>query len=300
MNNKKKQELNKSNYTNNRRLRNLPILLFMGIYFILAVIVMILFAPYAIDALGYMFIHIQPETAIAIFAAALIVALFSMTMFITTYIKNRTINLSDEHIDTSLYGIYDEERRYLEKKIDELTIRLIDTEEKWKDINHLILTGNDKNINNKGQVSSDAFLKEFGIDVKNIQVEKDLVFVLTPSDFEFVNDYLVVKTTCKKNKLRALRGDEEDLNYTNKNILGHILNYIIKSRIVIANISNRNPNVYYELGIAHMLGKPSILICRQGMDVPFDLQQKYIIFYTSEEDLSIKLTDALLNILTIE
>ena len=300
MNNKRKQELNKLNYANNRRLRNLPILLFMGIYFIVAVIVMILFAPYAIDALEYMFIHIDPETAITIFAVALIVALFSMATFITTYIKNRTINLSDEHIDTSLYGVYDEERRYLEKKIDELTIRLIDTEEKWKDINHLILTGNDKNINNKGQVSSDAFLKEFGIDIKNIEIEKDLVFVLTPSDVDYVKDYWVVRSTCEKIKLRALRGDEEDLNYTNKNILAHILNHIIKSRIVIANISNRNPNVYYELGIAHMLGKPSILLCRQGMDVPFDLQQKYIIFYTSEEDLSIKLTDALLNILTIE
>ena len=300
MNNKKRQELDKLNYTKNKRLRNLPILLFMGIYFILAVIVMILFAPYAINALGYMFIHIQPETAIAIFAAALIVALFSMTMFITTYIKNRTINLSDEHIDTSLYGIYDEERTYLEKKIDELTIRLVDTEEKWKNINHLILSANDKNINNQGKISSEKFLREFGIDINRIEIENDLVFVLTPSDQEFVSDYLTVRTTCSNIKLRALRGDEQDLNYSNNNILAHILKYIIKSRIVIANISNRNPNVYYELGIAHMLGKPSILLCRQGTKVPFDLQQKYIIFYTSEEELSKKLNDALLNILTIE
>ena len=75
---------------------------------------------------------------------------------------------------------------------------------------------------------------------------------------------------------------------------------MVKARIIIANISNRNPNVCYELGIAHMMGKPTILLCRKGTDVPFDLKQKYIIFYDNEEELSCKLNDALLKIITVE
>lgn len=130
-------------------------------------------------------------------------------------------------------------------------------------------------------------------------INKDIVFVLTPSDNEFIEDYIVVKSTCDNIKLRALRGDKDDLSYTKNSILGHILEYIVKSRIVIANISNRNPNVYYELGIAHMLGKPSVLICRKNAEIPFDLQQKYIVFYENKEELSEKLNDALLNMLTV-
>ena len=50
-----------------------------------------------------------------------------------------------------------------------------------------------------------------------------------------------------------------------------------KSRIVICDFSERNPNVFYEVGIAHTLGKHVIPITQTPNDVPFDLQHpRYI------------------------
>jgi nucleoside 2-deoxyribosyltransferase len=52
-----------------------------------------------------------------------------------------------------------------------------------------------------------------------------------------------------------------------------------RARLIIADMTERNPNVFYELGIAHTLGKPVIMIT-QSMDyVPFDLKHLRCIVY---------------------
>lgn len=44
-------------------------------------------------------------------------------------------------------------------------------------------------------------------------------------------------------------------------------------------MSNRNPNVFYELGLAHALEKPVVLISSNENDVPFDLHHIRVIYY---------------------
>ena len=287
---------------NNRNIN--PIIISVAVvYLIISIVGIITVAPYAFNGLRYMLIDIDNETAILIFILSLFVST-AMISLLFMHIKHRYSSTTKKHETyesiISLHGDYSEERRYLEDKINELADRLTDTEVKWKNINHLIISANEKNIENSGRISPEKFLKDFGIDINNVKIEKDLAFVLTPSSREFVRDYLIVRDTCADIKMRAIRGDETDLNYTHGSILTHIINHMVKARIVIANISNRNPNVCYELGIAHMMGKPTILLCRNGMEVPFDLKHKYIIFYDDDNELAQKLNDALLKIITIE
>ena len=52
-----------------------------------------------------------------------------------------------------------------------------------------------------------------------------------------------------------------------------------RARVIVADVSGRNPNVFYELGIAHTLGKLVILITRSEDDVPFDLRHLGFIQY---------------------
>jgi nucleoside 2-deoxyribosyltransferase len=59
---------------------------------------------------------------------------------------------------------------------------------------------------------------------------------------------------------------------------------ILKARIVIADITDRNPNVFYELGIAHTLGKPVILLTQKLTDIPFDLNRFRHIVYQDNLD----------------
>ena len=78
-------------------------------------------------------------------------------------------------------------------------------------------------------------------------------------------------------------------NYVEKeDIMMNIVSLIVQSEIVIVNINGRNPNVYYELGIAHAIGKPTILLSEtkfESDDIAFDLRQKRIIMYSSMQDL---------------
>jgi hypothetical protein len=59
---------------------------------------------------------------------------------------------------------------------------------------------------------------------------------------------------------------------------------IYASRMVIAECTGRNANVFYELGIAHTLGKPAILITQQLEDTPFDLRHLRIIVYKDTDE----------------
>ncbi len=79
-------------------------------------------------------------------------------------------------------------------------------------------------------------------------------------------------------------GDEDSIK---GDILPYILRKIVKARLVIACMDGRNANVFYELGIAHALGKPTILISssKEIKVVPVDVRSKYITFYKDTNDL---------------
>jgi hypothetical protein len=55
-------------------------------------------------------------------------------------------------------------------------------------------------------------------------------------------------------------------------ITGQVINYILNSRLVVADLSYLNPNVFYELSLRHATGKPTIHIMRTGERIPFDLK----------------------------
>jgi nucleoside 2-deoxyribosyltransferase len=54
---------------------------------------------------------------------------------------------------------------------------------------------------------------------------------------------------------------------------------INRAGIVIADMTERNPNVFYELGIAHTLGKPVVMITQSMEFVPFDLKHLRCLVY---------------------
>jgi hypothetical protein len=64
-----------------------------------------------------------------------------------------------------------------------------------------------------------------------------------------------------------------------RNILGDILEGIVQSDLVIADLTGANPNVYYELGIAHSLNKKAILLTQEIDELPFDLRSYRVVGY---------------------
>jgi hypothetical protein len=103
------------------------------------------------------------------------------------------------------------------------------------------------------------------------------VFVLMPFSealFPVFNDH--IKKVCKKFHLVCKRADDI---FSTSEIMGDIWTLIRKAKIIIADCTNKNPNVFYELGIAHTLGKPVILITQNAEDVPFDIRHLRYIKY---------------------
>jgi hypothetical protein len=62
-------------------------------------------------------------------------------------------------------------------------------------------------------------------------------------------------------------------------IMQDIWTAICSARVVVADCSGRNANVFYELGLAHVVGTPAILIAQDVTDVPFDIRHRRVIPY---------------------
>lgn len=116
---------------------------------------------------------------------------------------------------------------------------------------------------------------------RDISEEKDLCFVLMPFKSSFDRLYKEqIKPVVGNCGFRCLRSD--DL-FSATPILEDIWIHICKSRVIIADVTGRNPNVFYEMGIAHTVGKPIIIITQDKTDVPFDVAQIRFFEYSDDK-----------------
>jgi hypothetical protein len=78
-------------------------------------------------------------------------------------------------------------------------------------------------------------------------------------------------------------------------IIVDIIENLLTADIVIADLSGRNPNVFYELGVRHALKNDTVLITERLDDVPFDLRGQRLIVYSYDPDGMLKLKEDLEN-----
>lgn len=260
------------------------------VYLVILVALLIVIFPAVSDAvLKDFFRYASAELVLTIFLV-IIVCITAIIMAIFM-VYNKDSKDGEPRINIAL----NDERSYLERQIVELNEKLVSTDERWREAYHLIMTSQNKQVDGNGIVSTVKFLEGFGIDVDQIKVQKDLAFVLTPFHMDYIQTYEIIRSTCIKAKMVSMKGDEE---FVPKDVLQHIVKCIVKSRIVIANLNGRNPNVFYELGIAHALNKPTILIAHINTEVPFDLKNQYLVLYKNENELKERLFDVLLKVMT--
>ncbi|MCS6177404.1 hypothetical protein [Shewanella baltica] len=182
-------------------------------------------------------------------------------------------------------------RHNLESQVYELNERSNRNSSKWKDSIHLQIDGTkDKNSKKGSKIHLNDFLKSGGIKESDL-TEEDFVFVLTPFHSKYDGVFEVVKSVCEKADIRCIRGDEQNFK---GDIFSHVLSNIVKAKVVVANLSGRNPNVLYELGIAHSLDKTTIMVSQLLDDLPVDIKSKRIVTYNETSDLETSLPVELL------
>lgn len=232
---------------------------------------------------------------IAVISAIGISTLWTLMLFM--YKQNRDKRNTERETKAELTFM----RENLERKLYEIEYRLTRDDKRWNDVNHLILDSQ-RSINfqlkeNQFSPITNNFFSNMDIDINKYPVRKDLVFLLTPFHKEFRPIFEKLSIACSKLGLKLIRGDEE---FINSSILRYIMQNILQSRIIIVNLDGRNPNVFYELGIVHAIGKPTILITRNLDEVPFDLKDKQLIIYQTLSELEMKLNKSLTQLMINE
>lgn len=101
-------------------------------------------------------------------------------------------------------------------------------------------------------------------------MDKTKVFVIMPFTDDFFESYEMIKEHFNEDFEFSHAGDEDN----QQNILADIIPPIYSADIVLADLTGLNPNVMYELGIAHSFNKKTIMITRDDLgSLPFDLKQ---------------------------
>jgi hypothetical protein len=107
-------------------------------------------------------------------------------------------------------------------------------------------------------------------------------FVLMPFDPEF--DAIFSKLI--KPALEGVGYDVKraDNILDQQNILKDIVRGIAQADLVVADLTSLNANVFYELGIAHTMQKPTALLTQSSEDIPFDLRSYRMVTYSTHFD----------------
>jgi hypothetical protein len=118
---------------------------------------------------------------------------------------------------------------------------------------------------------------------------KPFVFVLMPFASNFDDIYnLGIESACKDAGTYCERVDKQIFT---ESILERVYNQIHKCDIIIADMSGKNPNVFYEVGYAHAINKRTILVTNDANDIPFDLKHfPHIVYNNSISSLKNELT----------
>jgi len=112
--------------------------------------------------------------------------------------------------------------------------------------------------------------------------KKKLCFVIMPfakNRFEVYKR--AIEPACKEAKFKAVRVDELKGVY---NINRKIIEHIFKSEVVIAELTDMNPNVFYEMGVAHTIDNKTIMITQSAEKLPFDISNYRCIVYDQSDD----------------
>lgn len=108
-----------------------------------------------------------------------------------------------------------------------------------------------------------------------------LVSVMMPFAGNFTGTYEAIKGASTAVGLECSRADDI---WEHSVVIQDVFSLIFRSFIVVCDFTGRNPNVFYEAGIAHTLGKHVVPITQSQDDIPFDLRHHRYVHYLNNTE----------------
>lgn len=116
---------------------------------------------------------------------------------------------------------------------------------------------------------------------RDFQARRDTCFLVMPFSADWSGRvHQHIAKTLKRLGYRTIRADD----LYGHDVLEDIWRAINECQLVVADTTGKNPNVFYEIGIAHTLGKRVILISQDSNDIPFDFRRYRHILYRDNTD----------------
>ncbi|APX91967.1 hypothetical protein BWR19_02835 [Halomonas sp. 1513] len=106
-------------------------------------------------------------------------------------------------------------------------------------------------------------------DVPSDPVDTNLIAVMMPFDASMNGVNIAIVAAAQQAGFECQRADNI---WDHTTVIQDVFSLIFKSYIVVCDFTGKNPNVFYEAGIAHALGKHVVPITQSEQDVPFDLR----------------------------
>ena len=115
-------------------------------------------------------------------------------------------------------------------------------------------------------------------------VDPSLVAVMMPFDMKFDAVYAALQGAATATGMTPQRADDI---WDHDHLIQDVVSLIGKASVVICDLTGRNPNVFYEMGIAHTLGRDVIMVTQSAEHVPFDVQHiRHIRYLNNAEGLA--------------
>lgn len=190
-------------------------------------------------------------------------------------------------------------RERLENKVYSINEILLSDINRLYDSEKLVLEFPDKDLAVRRTTPNYSFFENFGFNMSQIEIQEKTAFCVMPFHKKFNKTYESIKDACVAVGYKCIRSDEP---FNPGNILRQILEMILTSEVIIAVLDGKNSNVFYEVGIAHSVGKTVILVgsAQNPEDVAFDIKSERLLLYNSYKDLRLSLSKSLNNLHYVE
>lgn len=112
--------------------------------------------------------------------------------------------------------------------------------------------------------------------LRDVETDPDTIFVLMPFSEELEPIYDVIRSAAEKAGLRSYRADAIPAAGS---IIDQIFESIARAGLIVGDLTGRNQNVMYELGVAQAMGKKTVLLTQDISEVPFDIRHQRVLVY---------------------
>lgn len=202
--------------------------------------------------------------------------------------------------EKTLGNLISPQREYVENKTYVFSSPLVQDPGFLEDANSMLFVPeSSKDMIIKTELPDFSFFENMGIRLSDIKVDENMVMCLMPFNRRFDKTKTVIEDACRQAGYSFHRSDDE-LIADNTDLRKSIVRMILEAQVVVAVLDGRNPNVFYEIGIAHSMGKLVLMVVNLSREEnkwrEVDLLSNRLITYNNPHELEEKLVKTLKSI----